>query len=396
MPKLDFTHSLQLPELKIGKFYHSNKNTLTFDLFKQSDFEVCPKCASPSKTIYDHVSIQVKDSPIRNRHVLLNIKKRRFYCKFCKKPFTEPIAGIKKGFRTTDRFRRHIMWCADNFANLHDVEKQLGISSWLVHTAYYEQLELQVKKLQNPWDTTIGIDEHAVRKNKKRGYREFATIFVEYSHKRVRELVLGRSPSELLADERLISIPGRENVKNVIIDLSKNYRKLARELFPNARIIADRFHVIRLFNNILNNYRKLSTGDVRKNPIRKLLLKKNRDLEPYVRRVLDSWLDQNPLVKEVYHLKESMHRFYRIKGKNFARKILIKITDQMALSKIPEIKTLRETIHNWREAILMFFENGLTNGRTEGFNRVAKLIQRNAYGFRNIENYRRRLIYKTS
>jgi hypothetical protein len=40
-------------------------------------------------------------------------------------------------------------------------------------------------------------------------------------------------------------------------------------------------------------------------------------------------------------------------------------------------------------------ENGLTNGRTEGFNRVAKLIQRNAYGFRNFENYRRRLIYRT-
>ncbi|MFN8370675.1 MAG: hypothetical protein U0T83_08655 [Bacteriovoracaceae bacterium] len=42
------------------------------------------------------------------------------------------------------------MWCADNFANLHDVEKQLGISSWLVHTAYYEQLELQVKNFKIP------------------------------------------------------------------------------------------------------------------------------------------------------------------------------------------------------------------------------------------------------
>ena len=68
----------------------------------------------------------------------------------------------------------------------------------------------------------------------------------------------------------------------------------------------------------------------------------------------------------------------------------------MATSSIPEIKSLRQTIHKWREEILMFFENGLTNGRTEGFNRVAKLIQRNAYGFRNFENYRKRLIYKTS
>jgi len=66
-----------------------------------------------------------------------------------------PVQGIKTGLRTTGRFRRHIMWCADNFANLHDVQKQLGVSSWLVHTAYYEQLKLQVQKIQNPWASTI-------------------------------------------------------------------------------------------------------------------------------------------------------------------------------------------------------------------------------------------------
>jgi transposase len=377
MPKKDFTYQLQLPELKISNLKQICKNYFQFELIKTSAFEVCPKCAKPSKTVYDHVWTKPRDTPIRDKRIYLNIKKRRFYCKSCRKPFTEPVQGIKKGYRTTDRFRRHIMWCADNFANLSDVKKQLDISSWLVHTAYYEQLERQVKKLQNPWGTTIGIDEHAFRRNKKRGYREFATIFVEYSHKRVREIVLGRSPAELLADDRLLKVPGRDNVKNVIIDLSKNYRKLARELFPKARIIADRFHVIRLFNNILNNYRKLATGDVRKNPIRKLLLKKYRDLEPYVRRTLDRWLEENPLVKEVYQFKESMHRFYNVKGKNFARKVLTKITDQMALSKIPEIKTLRRTLMEWSDAILMFFENGLTNGRTEGFNRVGKLIQRN-------------------
>jgi transposase len=237
MPKRDFTHSLQLPELKITNDYRANKNTLIFEATKLSDFEVCPKFATPSKTVYDHAFVKIKDTPIGDKRIFLKIKKRRFFCKSCKKPFTEPVAGIKKGFRTTDPFRRHIRWCADNFANLHDVEKQLEMSSRLVHTAYYEQLALQVKKLQNPWGTTIGIDEHAFRRNKQRGHRDFATIFVEYSHKRVREIVLGRSPAELLAEERLTNIPGRENVKNVIIDLSKNYRKLARELFPNARII---------------------------------------------------------------------------------------------------------------------------------------------------------------
>jgi transposase len=209
-------------------------------------------------------------------------------------------------------------------------------------------------------------------------------------------MALGRSPAELLADERLTSIPGRENVKNVIIDLSKNYRKLATELFPKCQIIADRFHVVRLFNQIVNQYRKEATGDKRKNPIRKLLLKKYSKLDWHVRRAVDRWLDENPKVKEVYQYKEAIHKFYNIKGKKFARKILIKLIDKMALSSIPEVKTLRNTLREWIDEIVNFFENKLTNGKTEGFNRVGKLIQRNGYGFRNYENYRKRLIYKTS
>lgn len=395
MPIHEFTHSLQLPELKIISHRRTAKLDCEFELEKTSTFEVCPKCANRSWTIYDHVWVRIKDAPIRNRHIFLKIKKRRFLCKNCKKPFTEPVAGIKKGFRTTERFRRHIMWCSDNFSNLSQVQRQLDISSSLNHKAYYEQLSLQVKTIQNEWASTVGIDEHAFRRNKKYGHREFATMFVEYSHKRVRELALGRSPGELFSNEKLLAIPGRENVKNVIIDLSKTYHRFAKDFFPNAKIVADRFHVMRLFNNIVNIYRKNITGDLRKNPIRKLLLKRSSDLDPHVRRAIDRWLNEHPEMREIYYFKEAMHRLYRIKGMNQARKALIKLTDQMALSNIPEIKTLRKTLHQWRNEILQFFENGLTNGRTEGFNRVAKLIQRNAYGFRNFENYRLRLIYRT-
>jgi transposase len=392
VPNCKFTNSLQLPELYFaGK--KTQKNVQTFFLQKKSDFEVCPKCASKSSSIHDHVHITIRDTPLRDKRVVLSIKKRRFRCPNCKSVFTEPIQGIRKGFRTTERFRKHIMWATDHFRSIKDVTRQLHCSFWLVHKAYYEQLDLQLKKIQNPWATTIGIDEHAIRKSKNKRYREFGTIFVEYTHRRVREIALGRTPGELLADERLRTIPGRENVANVIIDLSKPYQNFVKEFFPNARIIADRFHVIRLINVILNKYRKDETGDVRKNPIRKLLLKKSKDLEPWVKRMIREWLKDKPQLKQIYEIKERLHGFYNIKGMSKASRILTKITDDMADMKIPELQTLRRTLMRWREYILNFFENKLTNGRTEGFNRKAKLIQRNAYGFKNFENYRKRLIY---
>lgn len=68
------------------------------------------------------------------------------------------------------------------------------------------------------------------------------------------------------------------------------------------------------------------------------------------------------------------------------------MTDQMAGSKIKEIKTLRKTLIKWREEVLNYFENRITNARTEGFNNVAKLIQKRAYGVKSFELYRLRYL----
>ena len=64
----------------------------------------------------------------------------------------------------------------------------------------------------------------------------------------------------------------------------------------------------------------------------------------------------------------------------------------MALSSVPEIRTLRGTLMRWRTEILAYFSLGLTNGMTEGFNNNAKVVKRRAYGYRSFRNYRLRLL----
>ena len=68
------------------------------------------------------------------------------------------------------------------------------------------------------------------------------------------------------------------------------------------------------------------------------------------------------------------------------------MTDGMALSSVPEIRTLRRTLMRWRTEILAYFSLGLTNGMTEGFNNKAKVVKRRAYGYRSFRNYRLRLL----
>jgi transposase len=319
----------------------------------------------------------------------MRVKKRRFFCKPCKKPFTEPISGVQKGQRTTERYRRGVTWACGAFSDLKQVRKAFRCSSGFIYKNLYHRIETKLgEKLNYPWPTTIGIDEHFF--TRRRGRAEFATVFTDYSNRRVRELAFGKVKGELIV--QVAGIAGRENVKNVILDMSDTYRSFVREFFPNARMIADKFHVLRLVTPALNRYRVAVTGDRRTLPVRRLLLRSRHRLQYYERNALDRWLADHKELREIYQAKEALSNFYRIRGANRARWALIKLTDALAHSKLKELKRLRRTLMAWREEILAYFETRLTNARTEGFNNVAKLVQKRAYGYRSFKNYRLRFL----
>jgi transposase len=174
--------------------------------------------------------------------------------------------------------------------------------------------------------------------------------------------------------------------------MSDGYRSLISEHFPNAQIIADKFHVLRLLTPAINKHRVAVMGDDRKNPVRRLLLRNRNKLLYYERDAVDRWLKDKPDLREIYYAKEALHSFYRTKGMRRASLALTRLTDVLAKSKLPELKRFRRTLVSWRKEILAYFENRLTNARTEGFNNVAKLVQKRAYGYRSFENYRLRLL----
>jgi len=381
-----------LPELNILTHGQSNKFRYNYQCEKVSDFEVCPKCAAKSYSVHDRRWVNVKDQPVRGQGVKLQILKRRFRCPSCKKVFTEPVSGVRKGFRTTERFRRGIKWACDNFKNLKRVQRAHACSTGLIYKIFYEQLELKHReKANDPWGTTIGIDEHTWKKRRGRLRKtEYASLIVDYDRNRIAEVVNGKTVADLNA--QLDHIPGRERVLNATIDMCDPFKKFIKDFFPNAKITADKFHVLRLANPMLIRARTEITGDQRSNPVRILLQRNRPDLKYFEKSALDQWLEHYPKMKEIYWHKESLYQLYRTKGYDKASRALIKLTDRMALSKLDEIKKLRRTLMKWRQEILNYFKTKLTNARTEGYNRVAKGEQYSAFGVRNFINYRLRML----
>ncbi len=275
---------------------------------------------------------------------------------------------------------------------LDRVAKQNKVSDWLVYKTYFEQLDLEIRKYKSPWPKTIGIDEHSFARNKY-GRKDFVTVFVDMNNKRVKEVSYGRYPADILESEHIMKIPGRERVKNVVVDLAPTFRSFVENYFPNAKITADKFHVLKLLTPAIMKYKKEVIGKLQNKPFKTILLKKGKNLQQHEREVLRAILHYYPNLKDIYTAKEALHALYEIKGFKRASRALHGLTNWLAYSKIKELQTLRKTLMKWRNEILNYFKTNLTNGMTEGYNRKAKLIQRNAYGFRNFENYRLKLLY---
>ncbi len=387
MPEQRLAAFVLLPELKFTRF--GTDGLLLCE--KDSEFEVCPKCAQISKSTYDHRWVKVRDEPLRGKSITLKILKRRFYCKTCRKPFTEPVAGVLPRRRTTQRFRVALMEACEKYTDLKKVRQEFRVSACLIYTAYYERLDLKLREKQNaPWPSAIGMDEHAYGKNPKTRQTQFVTTLVNHNKARLFEAVVGKTTAEL--EQALAYIPGRENVQWATLDMCDPYRNFVRKFFPNAKCVADKFHVLRLLSPSLLRKRKEITGTRADLRAKKMLLMSGQDLSYGERVAIDKFLKKYPNMRELYQWKERLHSFYRIKGYGRAYEAYKKMVDAMSVSFLPEIQTLRKTLLKWKEEVLNYFSSNLTNARLEGFNCKASLLKRRAYGYRNIKNYRLQLL----
>jgi transposase len=391
MPKDTLANFILLPELKLIRSIRESQTQGRMECVKVRKTEYCHRCATPSDVTYDHRTVRVKDAPIRGKLIFLCIRKRRLWCNPCKKPFTEFTPGVRKRKRHTERYARDVTWACENFSDLSQVKKAYRCSSDFLYKIYYKKLSEKINQdINYPWTKTIGIDEHAFKKATFGSGTQFVTMIVDYNNRRVRELCEGKTSAGL--SEQLKYIPGRENVENVVLDLCDPFKNFARDFFPNARIIADKFHVLRLLSPHLMRRRKDITGTRADLKAKRLLLMSIKKLGYFERHALREFLFKYPDLNELYGWKEKLHKLYRTRGYHNAAKAMRRMIDDMAFSLLPEIKTLRRTLMKWKEEILNYFLTGITNATTEGFNNKAKVVKRRAYGYKSFRNYRLKVL----
>ena len=185
----------------------------------------------------------------------------------------------------------------------------------------------------------------------------------------------------------------------VSIDLSPFFHKLVEECFPNAVIAADKFHAVRLANNALDAIRKeVQMGLDKHNRkwfknARRVLLRREHKLSSGERVKLSHMFAFSEKLNLAHALKEEYYRIFDSCDWKMFKERRHSFKEHVLASNIaPFIKVLKTT-EQWEKEIWNGIHTSYNNGFTEGCNTKIKTLKRVCYGFRNFENFRRRIMY---
>jgi transposase len=322
----------------------------------------------------------------------LIVHTRRFLCTNCRKSFLPKLPGILPGRHSSEPFRQAIYQqhhdgiCAKTLASAQVLGQATvaRIYQQFTRRKAAERLSLECPRY-------LGIDEHTLHKGQR-----FCTTFCDLKNRRIFEIQPGRSEADLAGF--LGKLKGRERVKIICIDLSSPYRSLIRRYFPKARIVADRFHVVRLIQHHFMQLARYLVANLKNHRGKLAALRKAPQRLSEKQRVrLDQLFAAHPILQTLH---EQMHQLrdlmnHKHQTKNQCRELIAQLLEkirQLQQNQATPLQTLSATLHDWLEPIACMWRTTRNNGITEGFHRKMKLIQRRAYGFRNFENYRLRVI----
>ena len=298
MPHRD--HILNLPGFSIKKV--SGYNPLIWDI----SYRRKPRCI-----FCNHKRLRKKESFLRTiRHelvgqrlTLLRLKAHKFYCYSCKRYFNQQFPGIGKHQRATERLQKQVFCEHRDGVSQQALAKNFKLGKATIERWYHKHYCREYQEMKGlPCPRILGIDEHSF--SKKQGY---VTTLCNLKKHKVFDIVKGRSAKDLKS--YLEQLPGKEHVKVICIDLSSSYRCLIKQYFPNAKIVADRFHVVRLMLQMcMQTYQEIDPSVKNQRGLLAALRTHPDNLTTKRLQKRDDYLKAQPAIAAIYEFKRRLHR----------------------------------------------------------------------------------------
>ena len=378
----------------------------------------CPQCGVVSTSVKQYRITRPRDVPYGEEPLAIRWRKRQYRCREAACPrtaFTESIAEVPPRARLTGRLCRQAARQVASGRSVSSVAAELGVSWPVVHRRYAAHADRLLTEPEPP--VVLGIDETRrgtprwIQDQQTRAWQRterFETNFTDLAGQgRLLGQAAGRTGKAVTGwlDDR--GQDWKNQVQFVAIDPCAVYRSAVQRALPDAVIVVDHFHLVRLANQAVTRVRQRVTRQVlgrrgtARDPAwanrRRLLRARERLTEQQFNRMWEEILAQEATgeLLATWIAKEELRYLLALARTRPARSDissrLFAFYDWCARADVPEVTTLARTIDAWWPQVLAFIDTGITNAATEATNRMVKDAARIAFGFRNLDNQRRRV-----
>lgn len=392
---------------------------------------LCPRCLKPTKQVHDVRKRTIKSSKFLNKNLIIHYFQQRYLCTFCQKRFIERNDIVYKYKRISIYATNRLMQLLSEQLTYSYIAKAENISPMTVikyfDNAYLKNqnaklpskvkpnCQLEVSQTYKQYNTTLpnilSLDEIKVSKFTPK----YAVVLLDFQTGELIDIVKDRRNPNLDAYFAQFPLSEREKVRFITMDLWKPYKTLAKKYFPNAEIIADKFHY-QIHLNWLVRDTRISVLSKTTDKTLKTVLKKHWKIvqTPFAKLsglvfnqfqgkitskkvlVLDI-LDKSQQISEVVQFYSNFWQSTnRQTSYSEAKVYLNSFLDTLKLCLLPKSKEIYQMFKNWKLEIINSLCFSYHNSKIEGKNNFIKTANKIAYGFRNFDRFKTRVIYQNN
>jgi transposase len=374
-------YQLGLPEFAVISVAESmDGRALKFVVEASKPPNHCLKCAVVGIPYIHGSRISlIKDLPIADKHVVLEVKVNRYKCRDCGQTFVESFGCIDG--QMTARMRLRIAERVLRRDTFTKIATDYSVSDKTVRRIFDDWAAAHAYMLRYETPRILGIDEAHIDD-------EFRLILTDIENKMPLDMLPNNKYATVV--KYFKALPNKNRVEAVTMDFFEGYAKAVYKSFPfPPLVIIDRFHVIQLLNRHMDTIRKRVHAEEKKNNIGKAKMLKNErkifmanmeDLNDDTLTRLSEWFKEYPVLEEVYYLKETFRAIYNCAGRADAEIAFDKWCGSVP-SHLPEYVSLVTTFTERKEHILNWYDKKYTNAFTESVNNITKDIEKRGRGY---------------
>lgn len=391
-----YTSLLGLPNLKITNVVLSSTK-IDISCETETKSWKCPICNTEKTAVHQRTTRTLRDLSMGARYVFLHILSKQFYCSSCHHYFHEELDFVNGNEGFTSR-QKDFMFLISQHQDYQSTGAILNINAKTVERGVLSKCESLINLSKN-YETLkrLGIDEQSHKKGKK----DYICVITDLDKGTIVDMLPNRKKETILAHFKSLGEDFCKQITDVSCDCWDTYIQVAKECFPQANIILDRFHFTKQLNESLKKHLK------EVETVLKPLLKDKRDFAKLKKIVnvqfhlmsdeqldiLEFAFEKDEKLKQIYFNREEFHHILdNNTDKEIALKQIddwIKNTTEKQLSYFDDfINSLKST----KNYIANYVKDRLSNAVTEGLNNVIRVIRRFSFGMPSFKNLRLRTL----